>query len=146
MTIDWALWVSVASLVFGVLGVAYAALPYYQAQLNDDPEYRREVAERLAGAGLGERYRGSLSQALDWLDKVFGPPDSAQALGMCILVAVAYAYASYYLGWGLGGPGNIGGFKDLLPDEMPQPGRAIIALVWVLLPLSVAPFGLNNTK
>jgi hypothetical protein len=114
MTIDF--WVSVASLGFGVLGAAYAALPYYQAQLNDDPDYRREMAQRLAGADVGERHRGSLSRALGWLDKVFGPPGSAQALGVCILFAVGYAYASYFIGWGLGGPGNIGGFKGLLPD------------------------------
>jgi hypothetical protein len=139
MNIDWGF---VAGLGVGLLGVAYTALPYYQSQLNDDPEYRREVAERLAGADVGERYRGSLSRALDWLDKVFGPPGSAQALGVCILVAVAYAYASYYIGWGLGGPGNIGGLKELLPDEMPQPGRAIIALVSVLLPPLVFYTGL----
>jgi hypothetical protein len=133
--VDWSLWVSVASLGFGVVSAVYAMLPYVQAQLHDDEEYRRETARRLRGASLGERYRDSLRRALARLDRWFGEPGSARALGVCVWVAVAYAYASYYIGWGLGGAGDIGGFK-MLADDAAQPGRGIAALLAVLLPVA----------
>ena len=136
-------WVSLASLlatlgfgVFGVIGVIYTGLPYVQNQLHEDEEYRQETARRLRGVSLGGRYRDSLRGALARLDRWFGEPGSARALGVCIWVAVAYAYASYFIGWGLGGAGNIGGFK-MLPDDATQPGRGIVALIFVLLPVAV---------
>lgn len=122
----WSLLVSVLSLVVslaGLAGVVYTRLPYEQAQLHEDEEYRREVAGRLRGSGLGERYRGSLARALAGLDRLFGEHCSASAFGVCVWIALGYAYASFFLGWGFfGGAGNIGGYA-LLPDDAAQPGR-----------------------
>ncbi|MFM8333663.1 MAG: hypothetical protein ACKN9T_18445 [Candidatus Methylumidiphilus sp.] len=142
--VDWNLWVAVASLVvsvvFGMVSVValvvsvIALMPNVQNQLHDDEEYRQEAARRLRGASLGERYRDSLRRALARLDRWFGEPGSARALGVCVWVAVAYAYASYFIGWGFGGAGNIGGFK-MLPDGLVQPGRGIAAFFSMLQPV-----------
>ena len=110
-------------------------LPYHQGELEKDSKYREEIAARLSGASLGERYREALARALGLLDKVFDEPGSFSALGVCVWVAVAYAYATFFIGWGLGGPGDIAGF-DFMP-AIAQPGRGLVALLAVALPVAV---------
>lgn len=144
-----ALIVGVLALLFGVGSYVYAKLPYHQGELEKDSKYREEIAARLRDASLGQSYRESLARALGWLDRTFGEPGSFSALGVCVWVAVAYAYATFFIGWGLGGPGDIAGF-DFMPKAPPQPewnwfvllavvlpGRGLLALLAVALPVAV---------
>jgi len=121
--------------VFGLFAYVMQVRGYWQEELKNAPLLRREIIERLRDASWGGHYRGSLERALAWLNRMFGKPGSAEALGLCILIAVGYAYATFFLGWGLGGSGRIAGFK-FLSETMAQPGRGIAALVLILLPVA----------
>lgn len=91
-------------------------------------------AVRLRSGSAGAPYRDALARALARLDRVSGPPGSIRALGVCFLVAVAYAWVTYFLGWGFfGGSGGIGGF-ELMPDALKQPSRGIAAASAIGLP------------
>lgn len=135
-------WVSMASLlfagfgVFGVFGLFACVLQgrsYYQVELLD-PLYRQEIIERLRDASRGVQYRSALERALAWLNKLFGEPGSSQALGLCILVAMAYAYATFFLGWSLSGSGSIAGF-EFLPNDWAQSKRFFLTSFSVLCPV-----------
>lgn len=135
---DWGVLVAVASLLVGlpsVFGFFLQRRDYWQKELHEDAVLRRELATRLRDASVGGVYRDTLERALAWLDRVFGTPGSAQALGVCFLVAVAYAWASFFLGWCISPEsGKIGGFI-LLPGNMRLPVRAFLTTLAILLPL-----------
>ena len=98
------------SLVFGIAAVLLAVTQpfgfllqwrqYTEDKLEKDPILRKEWADRLRNGSMGAAYRDALVRALAWLDRVFGPPGSARALGVCFLVAVGYAWATFFVGWG----------------------------------------------
>lgn len=107
---------------------------YEEASVGEDPILRAEWAARLRSGTAGTAYRDALSGALGWLTRVFGPPGSFQALAVCFLVAAAYAYAAFLIGWGFfGAQGSIGGLS-ILPSQTTQPARAIITLMAIILP------------
>ena len=79
---------------------------YTEEKLEEDPVLRQEWADRLRNGSMGAAYRDALARSLAWLDRVFGPPGSAKALGVCFLIAVAYAWVTFFVGWGFSmGPG-----------------------------------------
>lgn len=141
---DWLGWPGWAGLgvffavafgLFQYLSWSLARRQYWQDELGRNPAKRAEYATGLRNATLGTRYRDTLAWGLDWLDRRMGEPASARALGVCFLVALVYAWAFFFIGWGfLGVSGTIGGFS-FLADDATQPGRAIFAVLLVLLPL-----------
>ncbi len=143
--IDPRIWdISQWSLVIAILGLAFAfAQPfgfllqwrdYSEKKLDEDPVLRAEWAERLRNASAGAAYRDALARALAWLEKVFGPPGSARALGVCFLVAVAYAWVTFFVGWGFfHSSGGIGGLA-ILSAGSTEAQRQIGASIAILLP------------
>ena len=138
-------WVAALGLVAAVIGIvvgpfqylswSLARRQYWQDEMGRNPAKRRDYAARRRNATLGTRYRDTLAWGLDWLDRRIGEPASAKALGVCFLVALAYAWVFFFIGWGfLGVSGRIAGF-EFVPDQVPQPLRAIIAILAFLLPL-----------
>jgi hypothetical protein len=132
-------WAGIVGAVVGVLSLIIAIVAWLTPsardvadQLNDEPELRREIAAGLRGGTAGAFYRDQLAAGLAFLDHRMGPPGSARALGVSILLAIVYAWATFALPWGLGAPGVVGGF-ELLP-KAPQPGRAIAAAVLIMMP------------
>jgi len=109
MALDPSAWkVEHWSLAIAILGLAFAFTQpfgfllqwrdYSEKKLDEDSVLRAEWAERLRSASAGAAYRDALARALAWLEKVFGPPGSAHALGVCFLVAVAYALGAATVG------------------------------------------------
>jgi len=125
-----------------------AALFQIQLQWRKDSEDRLEknaklranwMAELRSGSA-GTVYRNALSRALDWLDRVFGPPGSAQALGVCFLFAVAYAWVIFFVGWGFfDASGGIGDIK-FVSEIAPPLQRAVGAVLAITLPLAMSYF------
>jgi hypothetical protein len=107
--------------------------------VKEDQEYRAELAAKLRGGRIGTIYRNFLTRGLDWLDRHWGEASSARSLGVCIIIALCYSYAAFFIAWGVGGPGNIGGLRLL--GEATQPGRALLALWLVAAPVLGFVFG-----
>lgn len=133
---------AVVSVAGGLAGLVAFFLRYstprndVERYLESDPEYRQELAEELRGGRIGGLYRHTLATALDWLDRRFGSPGSQDALGICIIIALHYAYAAFFLAWGVGGPGDIAGVV-LLDEGVAWPVRLPIALFFIVaLPLA----------
>lgn len=131
----WGFWVGLAAFVFSILPYLQDKRSYWQTELHEDEELRRETAAKLRGGGLGATYRDSLQRALSWLDRVFGESGSMQALEVCILIAIAYAYVSFFLGWSFGGAGDIGSYT-FLPDSVGQAERIVSTLIILIAPLA----------
>ena len=136
---DWGFW----GVVVGIIALYYSRsdnivnkINYWQTQIHEDVELRREVAAKLRNSTLGGIYRDSLQKALDWLDRVFGRPNSLRALGVCILVALVYSYFMFVLGWTLGGSGEIGGI-ELLPKGLRLVKRTFFGIVFAFAPLLI---------
>jgi hypothetical protein len=101
------------TLILQVLGVAGSLVALFLRYTNpadkieqwvgEDQEYRTELAEELRGGRLGGLYQHMLATSLDWLDRRFGPAASGRALGICIIIALYYAYAAFFVAWGIGG-------------------------------------------
>lgn len=134
----WSLAIAIAGLLFAFVQPFGFLLQWRkdsEDRLEKNAKLRANWAAQLRSGSAGTVYRNALSRALDWLDRVFGPPGSAQALGVCFLVAVAYAWVTFFVGWGFfGGSGGIGGF-DLPPNYATQPWRAIGAVLLISLPI-----------
>ena len=151
-SINWGAWehyIVIAGLLVGVVSLLVAIASWAEARsskrftqlsnekddLEKDASYRQEIVDHLRREGLGISYRRKLEQALNWLDKVFDQPGSANALGVCILIAMIYAYVSYFIGWGMGGSASIGGHRMPLPDGATQPNRGIAGFILVIVPI-----------
>jgi hypothetical protein len=96
---QWSLVIAIAGLAFAFsqpFGFLLQWRQYSEERLAEDPVLRAEWAARLRGGSAGAAYRDALASTLAWLDRVFGPPGSARALGGCYLVAVAYAWATFF--------------------------------------------------
>ncbi len=100
--------------------------------VKEDQEYRAELAAKLRSSRIGTNYRDFLTRGLDWLDRNWGEAGSARSLGICIIIALCYSYAAFFIAWGVGGPGQIGG--RVLLREATQPGRGLLALWPVVAP------------
>lgn len=131
--VDW------AGIVGGVTGVLSLAVAWFvpsprdvAEDLGEDPTYRSEIAAKLRSASVGAVYRDMLAAGLAFLERRMGAPGSAKALGVSIVLAIVYAWATFALPWGLGAPGTVGGF--VLLAEAPQPSRAITGVVIVVWP------------
>lgn len=133
----WSLFIALAGLALALtqpLALLLQKRQYEEASVGEDPIVRAEWAARLRNGTAGTAYRDALSSALGWLNRVFGPPGSFQALAVCFLVAAAYAYAAFLIGWGFfGARGTIGGLS-ILPSQTTQPARVIITLMAIILP------------
>jgi hypothetical protein len=139
--LGWAGLIGVAGGVAGVGSFFVALLVWLgpsrrevREDLADDPIYRADIAASLRDGSLGRRYRGGLAGGLGLLDRAFGPPGSAAALGVCFIIALVYAYVGFFLVLGLGGPGVVGGFP-LLSEAAEQPQRLGLGAFLALLPL-----------
>ena len=134
---QWGLAIAILGLLFAFtqpFGFLLQWRQYTEDKLEQDPILRQEWAERLRNRSMGAAYRDALARSLAWLDRVFGPPGSAQALGVCFLIAVAYAWVTFFLGWGFfHGAGHIGGLI-ILPQEAAETDRQIGASFAILLP------------
>jgi hypothetical protein len=134
---QWGLAIAIIGLLFAFtqpFGFLLQWRQYTEDKLEQDPILRQEWVERLRNRSMGAAYRDALARSLAWLDRVFGPPGSAQALGVCFLVAVAYAWVTFFWGWGFfHGAGHIGGF-DIMPQDATETQRQIGASVAILLP------------
>jgi len=134
----WSLAIAIASLLATlVLPLIQLLLQLRQdseRHLAEDPILRAEWAAQLRSSSAGTAYRNALARALAWLDRVFGPPGSIRALGVCVLVALAYAWVTFFLGWGFfGGSGGIAGLP-LLSNAATQPARGLFAALALGLP------------
>ena len=133
----WSLAIAIAGMLFAFtqpFGFLLQWRQYTEDKLAQDSVLRKEWAERLRNGSAGATYRDALARALAWLDRVFGPPGSAQALGVCFLVAVGYAWVTFFLGWGFfHGAGHIGGM-EIMPPNLTATQRGIIAALAILLP------------
>ncbi len=139
--IDWAGWIGVAGGIGGVVGGLAALLawlgPSRREVMDDlagDATFREDAAARLRDGSLGRRYRDGLDRGMRRLDRAFGPPASAKALGRCIIVAIVYPYAGFFLVWGLGGPGVVGGIA-FLSTGGGGPARLEAGAALALMPL-----------
>jgi hypothetical protein len=104
--------------------------------VDEDCEYRSELAKELKGGRPGSLYKETLERGLDWLDRKFGPANSAKALGVCIIIALYYGYAAFLLAWGIGGPGDVGGVL-LLSESVEWSIRLLSALILAaILPIA----------
>jgi hypothetical protein len=68
-----------------------------------------------------------------WLDRRIGRPWSVRSLRACLGTALVTCWVAYFLGWGLGGSGQVGDVR-LLADA-PQPARLASALSAIAVPL-----------
>lgn len=139
--LDWAEWIGIAGGIGGLVGGVAALLAWLgpsrgevMEDLSADAAFRSDTAARLCDGSLGRRYREGVDRGLRGLDRAFGPPGSAEALGFCFIVALVYAFAGFFVVWGLGGPGVVGGFQ-LLPEAMEQPVRLVHAALLAFTPL-----------
>ena len=111
-------WGSIASLVGAPLAV-WALMPGwadYRQWLKDDRGYREKTVATLRGPGWDDRYRTWLEAGLGWLDRRFGEAGSARALGVCTVISLCYAWAAFFIGYGMGAPGRLGEIY-LLPED-----------------------------
>jgi hypothetical protein len=151
---DW--WLGLLAVGSFIAAVAQALQHYadplerVEGWVERDPEYRAELAGRLRGAKVGSIYRDLLTKGLNWLDTHWGEPGSARALGVCIIIALCYGYAAFFLAWGVGGPGQIGGTRladgsmeggIVLLGDADQPVRGLLALWLVAAPALGFVFG-----
>lgn len=151
---DW--WLGLLA-VAGSIAAVVQVLQHYadppervEGWVERDPEFRAELAGRLRGAKVGSIYRDLLTKGLNWLDQHWGERGSARAFGVCIIIALCYTYAAFFLAWGVGGPGYIGGTRladgsiegeiGLLGDA-DQPVRGLLALWLVAAPALGFVFG-----
>ena len=107
--------------------------------VEKDQDYRAELAFKIRRNKIGATYRDFLTRGLDWLDRNWGEASSARSLGVCVIIALCYSYAAFFIAWGVGGPGTIGGFRVLA--EVTQPGRGLCALCLVAAPPVGFAFG-----
>lgn len=87
----------------------------YEDWLAHNPAFRQQTLARLQANQWTILYRDWLSRALGWLDRHWGRPGSAQALGVCIVIALCYGWIAFFLGYALGAPGSLGKV-EWLPD------------------------------
>jgi hypothetical protein len=138
----WKLVGEIVAMASGLAGVVAIFLHYAQPAdaverwVGEDREYRSELAVELKGGRLGTLYQHALAYGLGWFDQRFGPANSSRALGICIIIALYYAYGAFLIGWGVGGPDDIGGVQ-LLPEALAWSDRLLLALgLTVVLPLA----------
>lgn len=138
--------IAFASLIVAVVGVGVPlalhysrSIDYHERHLREDPTYRAETAAKLRSAKPGTLYRDALATVLDWLDRRWGVPNSAQALGVCTVISLCYAWVAFYLAYALGAPGRLGGFA--FGPDFDQSGRTAASLLAILLPVGAFVFG-----
>ncbi len=97
-------WFSIAGSIAGILALFLSVVfrlgpsaAEARQQLDADPTFRADVSIGLRDGALGQRYRDGLQSGLVLLDRLFGPPGSARALGFCIVIALVYALAGFVL-------------------------------------------------
>jgi hypothetical protein len=137
----------VLSIAGGLTGLVAFFLRYTNSAdkveqwVGEDHEYRTELADELCGSRLGSLYQHMLVTSLNWLDRRFGPAASSRALGFCIIIiALYYGYATFFLAWGVGGPGDLGAFQ-MLNESPVSPQRLPWAIAYVFLPIFAFFFG-----
>lgn len=138
-TDHWSLAVAILGLIIalpGTAGLFSFVLQWRkdsEERLKENPRLRGEWVARLRNNSKWALYRLALGRALDRLDGWFGAPGSARAWGVCVLVAVAYSWVTFFVGWGVfGASGGIGGVEILPKAE----GFGLIqglVLIWALI-------------
>ncbi|MEL6963170.1 MAG: hypothetical protein AAFO01_10465, partial [Pseudomonadota bacterium] len=81
----------------------------------------------------------SIDAALHWFDQACGPPWSFRSLRIFLGLALVYCWIAYFLGWGLGGSGNVGDIALLANPD--QPARLLGALSAIGFPLAAMLIG-----
>ncbi len=101
---------------------------------NDDPPPR-------PGAEAGTINPRMILTTLGFVRRrgLCGQPWSVQSLRTCLGLALVYSWAAYFLGWGLGGAGALGG--RLFLADAPQPARLLSGLSAILFPILVMALG-----
>lgn len=130
----WSLVVGIAGLLFA----AFALLPGwadYRGWLKADPDYREKTAAVLRDQRWAAAYRRWLEAGLDWLDRRFGEANSARALGVCTVIALCYAWAAFFISYGMGAPGRLGE-NELLPADLGPSERWTFVALGVVLPVA----------
>lgn len=134
---EWGLAVTIVGLLFAFVQPFGFLLQWRkdsEDRLEKNAKLRANWAAQLRSGSAGTVYRHALSRALDWLDRVFGPSGSAQALGLCFLVAVAYAWVTFFVGWGFfHASGGVGG-KEFLPKDATEVQRIVGGALAIILP------------
>ncbi len=95
-------------------------------------------ARELENGGAGEGSPTS-DTALDGLDRRIGTAWSMRSLRTCLGFALVYCWIAYFLGWGLGGSGRLGGVRLLADPD--QPARIVGALSAIAFPLAAMAVG-----
>jgi len=101
--------------------------------VDEDPGYRDQLVRELRGGRIAGVYFCALASALDWLDRHSGSARSSRALVICIVIAICYACGAFFLSWGIGGPGDVGGVL-LLDDGIGWSVRLPFAITWIVGP------------
>jgi hypothetical protein len=134
---NWGFWVALVGALIALFRGLETFLKwreYYEKKLGENPMLRQEWAQRLRDHGRGGAYRDTLSSALAWLERVFGPPGSWRALGLCFWVAIAYAWVTFFLGWGFFGASGAIGNLNFLPADATDSWRAVFGIMAIALP------------
>lgn len=125
-------WIPVfLTILFGGGSFVYVRVRHFR-ELLPDPEYRRVKVEALRDPGLWRLYLRGLGGSLDWLQRHFGHPLGARALGVCLTIGLLYGVVFLLLAWGLGAPATLQSTR-ILPD-VAQPWRVVWSvggLVWL---------------
>ena len=140
MVVFWKPIVELIAVAGSLAGVAALWLQLFGKSAGEvresiaDPDYRRELAGELRGTRIGDIYQATLRNGLTSLDQHFGNPRSAQALGVCFIVSVVYAWAAFFVGFAVSGNGNLGDFW-LIPPTPDAIARTVAAIVACFSPL-----------
>ncbi|MEZ5936082.1 MAG: hypothetical protein R3F54_30105 [Alphaproteobacteria bacterium] len=101
----------------------------------DADSYRHKLAAELRGGRPGSLYQNALRAGLGWLDRRFGAPKSAEALLMCIMLALAYPWVAFFLTYVVSGKATIGDLSFLPADNGLRDRIIAFAGVSILPPL-----------
>lgn len=123
----------------GISGYFYHRHSHSKSELAD-PDYRRAKADALRDPAWWRLYMRALGRSLDWLQRQFGHPLSARALGVCLTIGLLYGVVFLLLAWGFGAPATPHSTR-ILPDIAP-PWRVVwsigglawlTAVVWIAI-------------
>lgn len=135
--------IALASLVAALLSVAITVWAMFRSSWQDHAEFLKtdpvERAKRIAelrGGSFGKLYPMLLERGLTILDHRFGAPFSAQALNVCTLLALGYAYVFFFVAYVMGAPGGLGEGVMWAPpvDETSISIKLLIAVFSILVP------------
>ena len=104
-----------------------------------DPIEEMPKSRQNGTAAAEGRTSSTRAETPSWSDRRFGSPWSMQSLRACLGFSLVYCWSAYFLGWGLGGSGHLGGMP-LLADPA-QPARIVGAISVIAFPLVAMAIG-----